>query len=141
MAEGYLRSLCEKAGNKNITVSSAGTFAGEGQPASEFSLQVMKKLGIDISGHRSSKLDAGKIEKADLIVTMTDAHRNHVGAINSSALKKTKKIMEFAEKPDEEIPDPFGGDAIVYDTCFEEMKDALGNLFLYLNKKTSSKVS
>jgi len=129
MAEAYFRSLCEKAGRKDMTVSSAGTFAGGGDAASSQTVSVMKDYGIDLSRHRSSMLTHDMVDDADLIVTMTDSHRRHIGSLMPAALEKTRNLLEFAQKKGN-ISDPFGGSEKIYDDCFTEMKEALDNLFL-----------
>ena len=134
MAEVYFKSLCEKSGRTDITVESAGTFGGEGEPASSQSVSVMKNYGIDLSMHRSSTLTKKKIDTADLIIAMTSSHRHHVGSISSSALKKTRTLLEFAQKQGN-ISDPFGGTEKIYSDCFSEMKEALDNLFLEIIMK------
>ena len=129
MAGAYFKSLCEKSARADMTVESAGTFAGEGEPASAQSVAVMKDYGIDLSGHRSSTLTKGKIDSADLIVAMTSSHRQHIGSISPSALRKTRTLLEFTQN-NGNISDPFGGTEKIYSDCFGEMKDALDNLFL-----------
>lgn len=139
MAEAYFRHLAEKAKLHGVTVSSAGTFAGSGIKASQASVAVMNKYGIDISGHRSSTLDADTIEKADLIVAMTQSHKMHVGSIAAAALRKTRLLLEYADNKSGDISDPFGSDKNVYSLCFEEMKPALDNLFLDIKNKTGAR--
>ena len=139
MAEAYFRHLAEKAKLRGVTVSSAGTFTSSGTGASQASIAVMKKYGIDISTHKSSSLGADIIGKADLIVAMTQAHRIHVGSIDSSALRKTRLLLEYADRIGEDISDPFGTDKNVYSLCFEEMKPALDNLFLDIKNKTKGR--
>lgn len=129
MAEAYFRSLCEKSGRRDMTVASAGTFAGGGDAASSQTVSVMREYGIDLSCHRSSMLTHDMINDADLIVTMTDSHRHHIGSMMPAALKKTRNLLEFAQK-EGNISDPFGGSEKIYEDCFSEMKVALDNLFL-----------
>ena len=138
MCEGYLKFLREKSGRENLEIESAGTFAGEGQPPSGSSLAVMKARGIDISGHRSSPLTAEKLESSDLVVAMTNSHRLQIGKILPSALKKTRLIMEFADKAPADVSDPYGGNLEDYTACFDQLKPALDNLFLDLAKMFKS---
>ena len=134
MAEGYFKHLCEKAGKKEISVSSAGTHAPLGRFPSDEAIAVMRDEGIDISQHRSVPLDAQMLELADLIVCMSSAHRFHVGSIKASAMKKTRLILEFADKKEQDLGDPFGGNKQLYAYCFHEMKGSLENLLLDLGK-------
>src|SRR5664279_2972193 len=83
MAGAYFKNLCEKSGRSDITVETAGTFAGEGEPASTQSTAVMKEYGIDLSAHKSSRLTKDKLNAADLIVAMTSSHRHHIGSMSS----------------------------------------------------------
>ena len=135
MCEGYFRKLCKSAGRDDIIVGSAGIFACDSAGSSEQSVAVMKEHGIDLSGFSSSMLTAELLKDADLIVTMTTAHRMHVGSILPAALKKTHLLMEFSSHgKGRNVNDPFGGDKEMYSACFEEMKEALDNLFLDLDK-------
>jgi len=130
MCEGYFRSLCERSLRHDVIVESAGIMAdGESFPSYE-SVAVMKQLGIDISGCRSSRLTADKINSADIIVTMTPEHREKVGDIARSALCKTFSLMDFSSDGPPCVADPFGGGVADYESCFRQMRPALENLFL-----------
>ena len=129
MAGAYFKSLCDKSAMTDITVETAGTFAGEGEPASAQSVSVMKGYGIDLSAHKSSLLTKERIDAADLIIAMTSSHRQHIGSMTSAALKKTRTLLEFTQN-NGNISDPFGGTEKIYSDCFSEMKEALDNLFL-----------
>jgi len=133
MAGAYFKRLCEKSGRTDITVETAGTFAGEGEPASSQSVSVMRDCGIDLTAHKSSMLTKGKIDAADLIIAMTSSHRQHIGSMSSAALKKTRTLLEFTQN-EGNISDPFGGTEKIYSDCFSEMKEALDNLFLEITK-------
>lgn len=139
MAGAYFKSLCEKSGRTDITVETAGTFAGEGEPASMQSVAVMKGYGIDLSAHKSTILTREKIDTADLIVAMTTAHRQHVGSMSPSAVKKTRTLLEFTQNKGN-ISDPFGGTEKIYSDCFSEMKEALDNLFLEIIQKDNRNI-
>jgi len=134
MAGAYFKSLCEKSARTDITVDTAGTFAGEGEPASTQSVSVMNDYGIDLSPHKSSRLTREKIDAADLIIAMTSSHRQHIGSMSPPALKKTRTLLEFIQN-NGNISDPFGGTEKIYSDCFSEMKEALDNLFLEIIKK------
>jgi len=135
MCEGYFRKLCKAAGRNDIAVSSAGVCACDGSGSSEQSAEVMKEHGIDLSGFSSSTLTADLLKDADLIVAMTSAHRMHIGTILPEALDKTYLLMDFSSHgKGRNVHDPFGGDKEMYSACFEEMKEALDNLFLDIDK-------
>ena len=95
MAEGYFRNLLEKEGILDVKVSSAGTYAGNGEQPSPNSVRTLKEYDIDISGQESTRLTRDLIEEADLIIAMTSSHRMYVGQMNPSALEKTRLLGEF----------------------------------------------
>jgi len=128
MAEGYFRSLVENEGLAGVQVSSAGTYAVDGEPPSSYSVQALRQYGVDISGQRSSKLSLELLEDADLIVTMSESHRMFINQVKPSVLKKTELLGDYSGSG-EDIADPFGGNLDVYSFCFSTMKPALDNLF------------
>ncbi len=127
MAEGYFRYLLLQSNRKDITVASAGTFAGEGELPSLHSIKAMKKIGIDISNYQSSPLTQKLLDAADLIVAMTMSHKMHVGQMSIDALKKTKLLGEYADSGND-LADPFGGESDVYSNCLNSMKPSLERL-------------
>ncbi|MHB9137966.1 MAG: low molecular weight protein arginine phosphatase [Victivallaceae bacterium] len=140
MCEAYFSTLCQAAGRADIIVGSAGTFACNGGAASPESLAVMKERGIELAGFASSALTAELLKDADLIVTMTPSHRAHIVAMLPESQHKTYLLTEFSSRDKgRSVKDPFGGDKEVYSMCFEEMKEALDNLFLDLDKIAGKK--
>jgi len=128
MAEGYFRSLVENEGIFGVQISSAGTYASDGDPPSSHSVKALKEYGVDISDQRSSRLSSELIENADLIIAMTASHRMFVGQIDATAIIKTKLLGEYSDCGGD-VADPFGGDLDMYSFCFSTMKPALDNLF------------
>ncbi len=127
MAEGYFRYLLENEGILGIEVSSAGTYAGDGEPPSPNSVRALKEYGIDISGQESMRLTCELIKNADLILAMTTSHRMYIGQLDPSALAKTRLLGEYSTVG-QDVADPFGGSLDVYSFCFSSMKPALENL-------------
>ncbi len=135
MCEGYFRHLCDEAGRNDIMVSSAGTFSGDGYPVSGNSVSALQRIGIDISAHRSTMLSRKLIEETDLIIALADNHRRQIGSVMPKALKKTFLLMDFSSKNrGNDVPDPVGGPPEIYEDCFSEMKPALDNLFLEIDR-------
>ena len=66
MAEGYLRARY----SDKFEAGSAGTEVREVHPGA---IQVMKEIGIDISGHRSKLIDEFFDRGADVVVTLCDS--------------------------------------------------------------------
>lgn len=135
MCEGYLRSLCGKSGRTDIHAASAGLSAHPGDPASPHALEIMRQYGADISGHASRTVDASAVSRADLILAMTASHLKNLRASFPGAADKAHLLLEYADRPGADVPDPFGGSLQTYESCFRTMKQALDNLFLSLNAK------
>jgi len=132
MAAAYFAHLCRKAERNDIAVLSAGTFAGNGIPASENAVKVMADYNIELKNHRSTILTRELVKDIDHIFTMTEGHRLQVASIDAGAGEKTKLLLDFSTGGS--VADPFGGSYAVYKECFEQMKQALDNLFLQIIK-------
>ena len=133
MAEGYFRSLIENEKLSDVQVSSAGTYAADGDAPSPHSIRALHEYGIDISHQRSTRLTHNLIKGSDLIIAMTESHRMFVGQLDPSALKKTKTLGEYSSDGSD-IADPFGGDINEYSFCFTTMKPKLENLLAEVKK-------
>jgi len=88
-------------------VLSAGLFAGEGQRASP---EAVRGLGADISRHRSRRLTAELIRRADMVLCMTDQHVADARRMVPDAGEKIRRL-----DPADDVPDPVGlaGDGYV----------------------------
>lgn len=107
--------------NLDVRIESAGIFANDGEGASNEAIIAMKKYDIDLLPHHSQSINSELLEKSDLILTMTAAHKMVLGP---SAPDKTYTLCEFAGI-DGDIDDPFGGDVEEYEECAEQINNAL----------------
>ena len=99
-------------------MSSAGTGAWDGAPASEGAYLVGLERGLDLSGHRARLLTRELVEGADLILTMARHHRARVDELGGEG--RVFVLGEYAGQGGDEVSDPFGGDLGIYrDTCQE----------------------
>lgn len=105
----------------DVRIDSAGLMAGIGEPASSGAIAAMKKRGIDLSYHRSKPLTDELINMADLILTMTDSHKQ---LIKQCAPDKIYTLMEYAGL-EGDIADPFGGDIEEYEETAVQIHAAL----------------
>jgi protein-tyrosine phosphatase len=113
-------------------VSSAGSSAADGAPASRFSVEVAQAQGLDLSAHRSRRLDRTMVRDADLIVTMGVRHREAVGALDPGALEYTYLLTNFSDRHHGEIPDPIGGPSEVYQRTYEVIRDCVASMVAHL---------
>lgn len=79
-----------------LVVSSAGTRAMVGHPIDAAAVKVLQRLGGDASGFAARQLNARTAADADLILTMTRAHRDEVLELAPSKLHRTFMLSEAA---------------------------------------------
>ncbi len=128
MAEGLLRALLADALDCQVSelerngykITSAGTAAIDGAPATPEAMQAMKEKGIDISGHRSCGLTAEMIEQAQVILTMTAGHRGSIQGMDSSSSERCYLVAEHGN-----IEDPLGCSLDVYKSCRDQIEAGL----------------
>lgn len=114
LAEGIMRAMLADRGVVGISVSSAGTGAVGGEPASEGSYLVALEQGIDLSTHRARQLSADLVESADLILTMSAQHAEAARALGGD--ERVHLLGEYAGRRGDaaEVLDPFGADLDLY---------------------------
>ena len=105
----------------DVRIESAGVFAAGGESASENAVKALKKYDIDLSEHRAQPVSAELLEKCDLILTMTEAHKQ---LLSQFAPNKVYTLMEYSGS-DGDIPDPYGGDLEEYEETAQALYDAL----------------
>jgi protein-tyrosine-phosphatase len=155
MAEALLRHELEGRDCEGFQVSSAGTWAAMGEPPTEEAILVCAGHGIDISSHRSKLLEPDDLEGADVVVGMTNVHRQEVASLAPDARHRTILLKEIAEVlmptewPDAtaeerlrallsaprpkwrrklDLADPIGRPMRVYERCFSELQEGVGTL-------------
>ena len=135
MAAGLLRHAlaAEPEPLRSLTVTSAGVAAQRGARVTEHSVTALKRVGIDISGHVSQPLTHEMLDRARLVLCMTDSHRAVIQLHSEDPDKPIYLFREFVkEGADKEIPDPFGGPLSLYEASRDEMVAASPSLIEYL---------
>jgi protein-tyrosine-phosphatase len=95
MAEALLRKLAKERGLQ-IEVSSAGVAATEGVPISRYAAAVLHEHDIDdVITSRPLRLDV--VQESDLILTLTQGHKQHVLHIFPEVVGKVYTLKEYAE--------------------------------------------
>lgn len=129
MAEAILKTKTQE-----INVQSAGIFALENDSANQHTIQVLKEQEIDLN-HSAQKVTSELLYWADVVLTMTDAHKALLIAQFPLYKDKTYTLIEYikkAEKEDSEVStnysysmdinDPFGGDISTYRSTLNEIE-------------------
>ncbi|HEY3006369.1 MAG TPA: hypothetical protein VGJ44_28745 [Kribbellaceae bacterium] len=79
-----------------IAVTSAGTAALVGQPMTPEAARELIRLGGDPAGFVARRLTTALVERADLVVTATRAHRAEVATLLPRANRYTFTLLELA---------------------------------------------
>ena len=134
MGEMLLRKLLlERFGREDIAqVVSAGLAASHGGGATPQAVEVMGRLGLDLTGHCSRPLDDSLMSMADLVLTMTRRHRE---AILAAWPDRADRVFNL-RRDGGDISDPVGMPVDVYSQCAEQIRrelsawvDSLGESF------------
>lgn len=123
MAEALLKRIAGE--DDSMQVLSGGLFAGEGERASENAVRAMQDMGLDISAHTAKNINASVVREADLILTMTRAHRDLLLELfGSQAESKTYALMDYIGAAGD-VADPYGQDLAHYKSCAKMLEDTL----------------
>ena len=108
-------------------IISAGTHTVEGFPPVHMTQKIMSERGIDVSSYRSNRLTEETANKADLVLVMTQKHKDEVSHIASEKTAKIFLLREFAESKDKnlDVSDPIGLSYNAYKYCMEEIEKCL----------------
>jgi protein-tyrosine phosphatase len=96
IAERLALAYCARSHLEGITASSAGTQALTGHPIEPFAARVLEDLGGDASDFAARNLTQRIAADADLVLTMTEAHRDSVLALAPRQLQRTFTLREAA---------------------------------------------
>jgi len=136
MAEALLRHHLAKRGwEQSVDVRSAGISALEGAPMASLARRALHQHDCAGDDHEASLLRSELLDWADVILTMTLAHRMAVSASYPGHTGKVFTLKEYAmervegeeaeDDPlaflDMDIHDPFGGNEEIYERCAQEL--------------------
>lgn len=94
LAEQLFRSQL-KTRSRLISTTSAGTYANPGEAMTEQAAALSRQYGGDPSQHQASEVAAGRINAANLVVTMTREHRAEVVSMVPRSSRKTFTLREL----------------------------------------------
>jgi protein-tyrosine-phosphatase len=124
LAETIARRMLSESGKENVFVSSAGTSAFDGSPASDAAILIGVERGLDLSAHRSRKLTEEMLADADLVLVMSPEHLARVRELDSTtnAYLLGGYATESVGRP---IADPFGGGLEDYRATADQLEEEL----------------
>ncbi|QNG20178.1 protein tyrosine phosphatase [Rhodococcus triatomae] len=150
-AERLAVAYAEELGIDDLTVESAGTHAVAGQEMEPTAAKVLEGLGGDPDGFTARMLTPEIASAADLVLTMSEQHREAVLSVAPSQFPKTFTLKEAVRLTDavgattvaqlaearrdhrntgdpEDVSDPIGKDEETYLTIGSEIAELLGTL-------------
>ena len=128
MAEFLLKKML---GLRNdVKVISAGTGVYISMGASAETIEVLRREGIDASMHQSQPVTKTMLKKADLILVMTQMHRQQILEKVPSVEDRVYLLREFANissafGTDMDVSDPIGKSSEAYEECLWMIKEAI----------------
>ncbi len=128
MAEAIARKIVIERGLVDVDVSSAGTSAWDGAPASDGALLVGMERRLDLGNHRSRQLTKAIIDDSDLVFTMGSQHLERVEALGGA--RKSYLLTAYPSRASaRNISDPIGGELDVYRATADELEAEIRRVF------------
>lgn len=131
MAEALFKEVIASKGlAEKVAVGSAGIAAFPGLKATPQAQQVMLERGLDISQHISQPLTQEILEKADLVLAMTNSHLWAIKSEHNDHSSKVFLLKNYATKGREngDIIDPFGSSVENYHKVATELEKYIKSL-------------
>ena len=137
MAEGVFRTLLREKGLEGqVDVASAGVAAVNWGSATEEAQMTAWNEGIDISVHKPRLLIPLMSRDADIIIVMSEQHRNRVGLMDSGSRDRTfilkglnAELSGRGSAGYRKIEDPIGRPQAVYRKVLKEMRKEFNRSF------------
>ncbi len=127
MAEALARKIL----GDSVQVSSAGLAAYPGESASSYAIEVLSEKNIDLSGHRSRRMEEQLLAEADWIIPMTEAQVETLSFLYPLYIHKIRCLGDWGEQK-KDVPDPWSGSLAVYRQTAQEIEELLNVLKEYL---------
>jgi protein-tyrosine-phosphatase len=135
MAEAMLRAALPASLRSQVDVSSAGTHAGPGVPATREAVAAVAQRGIDLRAHRSQLLTAERLRDADLVLGMEAEHVAAARTLAPGSADRIHLLSAFHAEPGaatEGIHDPMGGSPEIYAECLNRIERHLARILPHL---------
>jgi len=133
VAAEYLLKLLIRQRRPDIAdfyeIKSVGVCALETNAPSRETVEYLLNEGLDVSFHRSRRLNLNGIRSSDIILVMEKSHRDHILEREPTASERIFMLSKFLDvASDENIADPIGGSYPAYQESFGFIKEAVTNL-------------
>ncbi|MDA0766499.1 MAG: low molecular weight protein arginine phosphatase [Verrucomicrobia bacterium] len=134
MAEAMFRAA---VGKLPVEVRSAGVSAGAGSAATRETVEVLRKRGIELDGHRSAMVEEDLLEEADHVFCMTRGHLEMLEMMYPEFRDRFHLVRDFdSVERGEDVPDPIGMGREAYEEVAECFETALAGILEFLGRKS-----
>jgi protein-tyrosine phosphatase len=134
LAHVYAEAKLAARGLDQVAVTSASTLGLVGNPAHDLSVQAAREQdGLDLSGHRSRPLTKFLLQESDLVLVMSEEHREQCNRMFKSGRERVKLLGAFRpdgrdKAPQGEIDDPLGSDYEYFLEIYAQIKEGVDGL-------------
>ena len=120
MAQTLARDWLKRRGvGAQVTAFSAGISAYTGEGATDGAKNAMRNRGLSLDTHRARMLTPEIFDGADLVLTMTQGHKQAILQVQPN--EKTFTLSEYAGLGGY-VDDPFGMSDAVYELCAQQLE-------------------
>lgn len=122
---------------RSLPVVSAGIAARNDAPPSDHAVTAIKKVGLDLTPCLSHPLTQELLDGALAVFCMTEAHRAMIQLQFERVPRHLYLFRQFLPPPvDPEVDDPYGGPLSVYETCRDNLVEAVPSIVNFLKTIT-----
>ena len=147
MAEALLRAEVQRAGlTDRVHVSSAGVSDEEhGRPVDPRARTVMARHGLELPEHRAHRATDRELEDADLLLAMTESHREQLlQRLPEAEADKVRLMRSFdpaasGTGEDLDIADPWYGGSADFDTSWQQISAAVPGVMTWLGERVAAR--
>ncbi len=127
MAAALLNKALKEKKRRDVEVLSAGIMMLSGLGASEQTKEALRREGVDVSRHVSTRVTKDMVNKSDLVLVMEKLHEEKVLELNPQAKNRVFLLKEFAKIDDNNlgIADPIGKNNEFYEKTLSTIKEAV----------------
>jgi protein-tyrosine-phosphatase len=128
-------------GRAHVRIRSAGLDATTDGPAHPTAVQCAQRFGVDLSVHRTRRLDRSDIEEADVLLAM---EIDHVVEIHGRFPEYRHKVYLFGCLTDEtpqDLADPVYAPKEVFEACFDRIDCGVRRIVELLHPASRPSVS
>lgn len=134
-AHGVFRALVERADlSSKIEIDSAGTHSYHvGATPDPRAQSAAERRGFNLADLRARKVIAADLDQFDYVLVMDrDNYDNVMSICPPEHARKVRLFMEFAERSEEEVPDPYYGARTGFDRVLDMVEEASNGFLEYL---------